>query len=356
MTLDLAIVGGGVAAATALCTLKESRLKIGVIAPSNVSRNRIGEMLSPAANAILKQLGIWEDFIAEGHRQAHAVFSAWGSDHLIERNAMMSPQEPGWHLDRPRFDAFLWNCANNTEAKRFDTTLQGTEKQGSVWSLQLHDERKVRARFILDCSGRSAIVARHLSTRKRVDRLVAAYTFLNRANHDIEPTPATLIEALPNGWWYSALLPDNRMALAYFTDPDLLPRRINRDLTIWKALIEASKYTHERIETAGFEITGPPNLTDASTQYMQCTSGDDWCAAGDSAAAFDPLSSHGITTALWSGRKAALAIQAYLDGNQDSLKSYSDTMASGISRYLIERQSLYAMEKRYADYPFWQRR
>src|SRR4028118_1738065 len=40
------------------------------------------------------------------------------------------------------------------------------------------------------------------------------------------PGPAadtyTLVEAMPDGWWYSALLADGRLAAAFMTDVDLL--------------------------------------------------------------------------------------------------------------------------------------
>ncbi len=81
-----------------------------------------------------------------------------------------------------------------------------------------------------------------------------------------------------------------------------------------------------------------------------------WCAAGDAAAAFDPLSSHGMTTALWSGRQAALGIDAMLKGEAESLRVYAETMTAGVARYRVECQAVYAQEWRYADRPFWRRR
>ena len=74
-----------------------------------------------------------------------------------------------------------------------------------------------------DATGRPAHLARRLGARRlRYDRLVGAAALLR------SPAPAsdtyTLVEAVPAGWWYSALLADGRMAVAFMTDGDLLDR------------------------------------------------------------------------------------------------------------------------------------
>ena len=46
----------------------------------------------------------------------------------------------------------------------------------------------------------------------------------------------------------------------------------------------------------------------ADSSCLEVVEGDGWCAVGDAAAAYDPLSSQGITTALASGAWAGQAI------------------------------------------------
>jgi flavin-dependent dehydrogenase len=81
-----------------------------------------------------------------------------------------------------------------------------------------------------------------------------------------------------------------------------------------------------------------------------------WLAAGDAAMALDPLSSHGLTTALWGGWQAGLIIHQTLQGNAQALRNYVAAIEKGRLQYMQERARLYALERRYLHMPFWCRR
>lgn len=212
------------------------------------------------------------------------------------------------------------------------------------------------ARFIIDCSGRAAVVGRRFAARRRVDRLLAAYAFLPRRDPDVEPTQATLIETVPEGWWYASLVPDGRLALALFADHDTMPRHIGRDGAVWRAAIGRTQYIEQWIDTACFDASAPVRLAGAGTSWLAPVYGDGWIAAGDAAASFDPLSSHGITSALWTGRKAALAAAAALRCDDTPLKAYGTTMQQVVEDFLRQRRAIYGRERRFSDHPFWRRR
>lgn len=269
---------------------------------------------------------------------------------------MMSVAEPGWHLDRPRFESDLWIAANRTNATHLPHKLSQISRSEPNWSLRLSNGECVEARFVLDCSGRSAVVARQFSSRVKEDQLVAAFSFLVQNQKEVEPTPGILTESAVDGWWYSSLLPDGRLVVAYFTDADLLPKRLTANLSAWDRLIEQTVFTNRRIQSAGYTADAVPAITNSSTAYCQPVFGKQWCAAGDAALSLDPLSSHGMTTALWSGRRAALAIDAFLAGDSEPLEQYAEGMDFGLKRYLSEKRSVYSSEQRFAERPFWSRR
>ena len=62
-----------------------------------------------------------------------------------------------------------------------------------------------------------------------------------------------------------------------------------------------------------------------------------------------------MTTALWSGRQAADAALAALDGDTAPLDRYADAIGTGVGDFLAQRAAIYGMERRFADRPFWQR-
>jgi 2-polyprenyl-6-methoxyphenol hydroxylase-like FAD-dependent oxidoreductase len=354
--VDVAIVGAGIAGCAAALTLADSGLAVALIGPPADPAERIGESLAPAANRLLRELGVAADFSAAGHRAANAMYSAWGSQLLVERNLSMHLDGPGYVLNRAAFDNMLYRAAAATGALVLADQVTKVERRDSIWSVRLSGGSQLAARFLLDSSGRAAVVARRLAKRQRVDHLVVAYGFLQQSDDAVEPTSATLVEAVPEGWWYAALLPDQRLVLALFGDPDTLPRGVSRDLAVWRACAAATRHISAWLDSAGYAIDAPPRLASAATMWLEPVAGSGWAAAGDAAAAFDPLSSHGLTTALWSGRQAALAAAAALAGAPAPLAHYAATMRVASHGFLRQRRFVYGREQRWRNQPFWARR
>lgn len=223
----VAIIGGGVAAAAAALTLAAAPAL--VIAPPDAGGDRPGESLSPAAHPILAELGLGALVAAGPHRVSNATYAAWAGPALAQRNAIVHTEGPGRVLDRPAFERALSDAVAAAGVPRLPQAVADAARTAGGWRLDLSGGGTVAARFVLDCSGRTAVVARRFARRRRADRLVAACAFLTQHDDEVEPTPATLIEAAPEGWWYATLLPDRRIGLALFSDPDRLPRGLSRD-------------------------------------------------------------------------------------------------------------------------------
>lgn len=352
------MVGGGIAGAAACIALGRAGLEVGWIAPEGAAAaDRAGDSLAPAAGPLLASLGL--SALLEGHRPSNASFSAWGSDALAERNAIVHLEGPGRVIDRPRFEATL-RAAAAPLARRFAAGLERAEAADGTWRLALADGRTATARFLVDASGRAAVAARQLATRRRDDRLVAACAFLRHADPAVEPTPATIVEAVADGWWYAALLPDGRLSLAWFSDPDLMPRGLSRDLGAWRERIAATRHVTHWIEDAGFAVSAPPRLESAGTTWLTPAAGAErgagWAAIGDAAAAFDPLSSHGMTTALWAAARMAEVMPAWLGGDPAALERYARAVAEGVAAFRAQRAAIYRRERRFAGDVFWRRR
>ena len=226
-------------------------------------------------------------------------------------------------------------------------------KSGNEWELTLGNGETVRADYVIDCSGRSAAFARNFSDRQRDRKLISVYAFLDQTDEEVEPTRAVLIEARENGWWYSSLTPNRKLVVCFFTDKACLPKGIRHDTQAWQRLAQSSEYTWKRIETAGYAIKEPPQITDASSRFLSLYATRHWAAAGDAAAAFDPLSSHGITTALWSGRKAGLAAVGALNNDPHPVEQYNTAFSEGLDHYRRELATFYLQERRFPDSTFW---
>jgi flavin-dependent dehydrogenase len=246
-------------------------------------------------------------------------------------------------------------------AERRQASLTSFEARDGLWRLALEADGRsesAAARFVIDASGRAAIFARRLATYHREDQMVAAWAMLPHRDQSVDPTPATMIEAASNGWFYASLLPDGRLSIAYFTDPDLLPANMSRDIAVWRGLIAKTTHVSRWIDDAGFAIEAPPKLTSAGMTRLDppASASEGWAAIGDAATAFDPLSSHGMTTALWTAARAGAAAADWLAGDRQPLGEYASAVRVGAERVSVSRAQVYARETRFKGARFWQRR
>lgn len=351
MQTDVAIVGGGTAAASAWLTLRQYGCSALLIAPRPSQDDRPGELLSAGADALLHQLGFDGAFAALPQRRANTIYSSWGCALLAQRAAIAGVAGIGHVIDRRAFDAMLQRATDPV----YDS-VAAARHAGGEWQLTLAGGGTIAARFVIDCSGRSAIVGRTMTALRRVDQMVALCAFLSSHALDVEPTRATLIEAVPGGWWYATLLPDLRISIAFFTDADLLPRRGGYDAHAWHELLGQTRFVHEWLESAGYDAAVKPATVSAATTWLEQPCGAHWAAAGDAAAAFDPLSSYGLVSALWSGRSAASAAFSALNGDGAPLQTYAESLRGAVRSMLDARSQTYAREGRFRGETFWQRR
>jgi len=360
------VVGGGPAGAVAALVLARRGVRVTVLESRPAPGAKVGECLPPSLTPLLRHLGL-EDLLArDGHLRSHGNRFAWGSPRLGERPFLAGLQGDGWHVDRGRFESRLADRAVAAGADwRWGWRLLGCERTGSRWKLDLSrsdggrtEMETMSADFLADATGRPARVARRLGARRvRYDRLIGVSALL------ASPAPAadtyTLVEATPDGWWYSALLADGRLAAAFMTDVDLLDRRLAAgDPDAWKKSLAASEMTRERIEAHSYTLAASPRALPAESSRLDTITGDGWLALGDAAAAYDPLSSHGIGSAMGSGYYAGHAIADLLAGQTADVveSAYRGALQDAYGAYLDLQRRHYAAERRWPESLFWQRR
>ncbi len=360
-TFDVVVLGGGPAgAAAALVLARTGCYRVLLVERSDYAAPRIGETLSPGARSLLSYLGIWEQFLADGHQPAYGTAAAWGSAGLFARDFILTPFGHGWHLDRQRFDAMLAHAAEAAGASLWcDTLLHGCAPEpAGGWRLRLRRRGapvELSARCVLDAGGRAAGLARRLGGRTlRLDRLVGLAGLLHFPEN-LAPDTSTLVEGCPDGWWYSARLPDDTLVVALMSDPDLLRQRGLLRPGAWGAALARMPYTGAR--AAGGLSSSPPKIYPAHTARLEQPFGPGWAAAGDAACSHDPLSSSGIPRALDSGVRAARGLDIWLrHGDDRELHAYAGLLRQQFDQYLASWLRYYHMERRWPDAPFWQRR
>jgi flavin-dependent dehydrogenase len=333
---------------------------VAVIERSRYDRERIGEVLPPAARLPLTQLGMWDRFIAEGHISSPGILCAWDQDELYENHFIFNPYGHGWHLDRRRFDEMLALVAEEAGASvrrgaRVSSCLPVASRGWQLGFVSDGERDQLQAAFLVYATGRACLQARWQGARRIFyDRLAGLVCYFSARSAEIEQDCQTLIEATERGWWYSAWLPDCRLVVAYMTDADLIPRGGVRVSEYWQNRLEQAPHTRSR--TIGCRPETNLRSIAANSYRMDRVTGNNWLAAGDAAMAFDPLSSQGIYHALKSGLLAARTIEGWQIGHQTALEDYSRETQRRFDKYLSMRTVYYNRERRWSRSAFWQRR
>lgn len=355
--VDVAVAGGGPGGCAAALALRAHTpgLTVALAEASAYGGERVGETLSPLGRDVLEHLGVWEAFEAQSHHPAYGTAAAWGAPVPHENEFLFHVRQVGWHLDRGAFDGML---ASQAEARGVhllrETRVLDAAREDGLWHLSLSSGDTLRARFLVDATGAGAALARRGGGARTVahDRLAGFVRFFRQAGGP----PQTLVEAFPDGWWYTAPLPDGRRVAACMTDTDLARGfRLESDEG-WHALLrETAPLVGAALDGAAPD--GAPVVRAARSRRLDSAAGEGWLAVGDAASSFDPLSSQGILKALRSGIYAAYAAGDLLaKGDDAGVRRYGVFMRREFESYLATRARYYADERRWPERAFWRRR
>src|SRR5262249_21827089 len=269
----------------------------------------------------------------------------------------------GWHLDRCKFDEMLLTAAVEGGAvlQRGTTVTSWSQAAADHWSLvftgRTGEQARIGARFVGDATRRKRWFARRQGAKEAAhDSLVGWVALLSKEDRTADNDSLTLVEAVEEGWWYLALIPGGKVVAAFMSDPDLgWAKRITK-AGIWMDLLKRTTHVRRRVERFGYQIEIGPRMIQANSSYLNPATGRYWLAAGDAAAAFDPLSSQGTLNAMETGMQGALAIEQCLQGRRDALKEYGLKIGEALGSYVVNKQFYYREEGRWPESLFWLRR
>lgn len=366
-TARVVVVGAGPAGlATALALRRaEPDLAITVLRAAPERVRRPAETLPPTIEPLLRHLGVWDAFRTDGHRPCYGSSAAWGEACSRDNDFVFHPYARGWHVDRHRFDRTLLERAVRQGIDLVEAPLTGPPARldRGGWSLACVSDASgpfaIEADWVVDASGRSAIVARRLGARfVRTDRLVGvARSFAAPAaatNHAEDVDHRSFVEATEWGWWTVSWAPDGTAWVAFMTDDDLAKASTLRDPAVWDRLLRETRHVQDRL--AGMEPRDNPVVQAAHSGFLNPVAGDRWLAVGDAASCLDPLSSMGVFKALRSGILASFALRNAFAEDDTGMARYVALHRAEYARYLEGRERFYAEEGRWPRSEFWRRR
>ncbi len=357
--VDVALLGGGPAGCATALALARHGVSVALVERSRYRELRVGETLPPEVRFPLLSLGLWDQFIRDAHCPSPGIRYVWGQADVHQNDSIFNPYGVGWHIDRRRFDAMLARTAEKAGAYLFTGASRTSCSEGRTGDWEISAARGgkqliFRAKFMVDATGRASVLARRRCARRIFyDRLVGVAVFFStQAGNPLGDY--TFVEAVEDGWWYSALLPNSRVVIAYMTDADLNARGSDRPIQSWGKQLDKTIHIKALINSCVLE--SGPFIFAANSSKLNTLFDGNWLAVGDAAAAFDPLSSQGVCKALESGIRAAQVIRNYFRGDGTALRDYAREMEESFDHYLLMRHKYYGLERRWPHSTFWRRR
>lgn len=345
---DVVVVGGGPAGALIGLRLSRAGLRVQIIDPQ-FPRRRPAETLSPEGRRILSLAAIWDRLPTGVAAACPAVVAAWEQAEPTSRSFITNPYGHAWHVDRAQFDQWLLSEAAASGAGLMIGIARDIRrnKQGWIVDVALTDrDAHVTANFLVIATGRYSALTR-LSHRERAEALCVVGGFV-KPTTDADDT--LLVEAGPDGWWYSIPAQDGRLFAGWVTDAAILRRRRCGD---------AMNLALTRAPLTRARLADPPPVvcTAMAMSAMRPCAGEGWLAIGDAALSRDPLSGDGLASALRSAWDGAKVILDATEGDRSVWQLGSIRGDAEVADYRRHRAIAYeAVMHRWPAEPFWSTR
>lgn len=351
---DVVIIGAGIAGTVLSNLLIKSDINTLLIGKTVEPLVKLGESLPPSAMPMFERLNL-SDFLT-AHQPSYGYQKVWGS-RQISQAGFVSPQQLGtktgscgWKIDKTLLIRQVQ--ASLPEAVILPRNVKKVDVTSSGHVIHLDNKLlPIRASILVDASGRGGCLSRQLQIRPhQFDHLLSYTVNVPRLiNHNINMP--VFIEAFEQGWGLVSKLSESHNVLSIFTNKNSGAIQHCKKLANWRHLCEHTEHFKYFIPE---NCDAPVHGMNASSRIAAKLNADNWLLIGDAAMSFDPLSSHGITTAIYTAELAATAIHQKLTNNEDSLYSYAQKLTSIYNTYLNELVNLYRLESRWSNSGFWQ--
>jgi flavin-dependent dehydrogenase len=352
---DVVVIGGGPAGATAAAALARAGRQVILFERDRFPRFHIGESLLASVNEVFDAIGVGDKIRAE------AFPKKWGAtfitpDGRVERFADFAiadevPAPQTWQVPRERMDTLLLDHAGASGADvrqghrvldvAFDTDGATVTARPPGANGGQAEPITVRARAVVDASGRSGILSRAFSLRVDEPSLANVAIFSHyagvprgegRRSGDIR------VVARPDlGWFWMIPISDELMSVGVVLpqaavvalpklDPDaLLERCIAETPAVARLMTQAERRWPVRVEK---------DFSFGSRTYA----GDRWIIVGDAGSFLDPVFSSGVAIALESALEGARALDRALAANRLTADAFATFNRRQRQRYATFRR------------------
>src|SRR5438874_3694853 len=319
---DVGIIGGGPAGSTAAALLARANRRVIVFEREKFPRFHIGESLLPFSMKAFTRLGLHEKFRRAGFLKKFGgeIFGACSEPgtKFYFKDGFRSQTDHAYQVTRSDFDKLLLDHARESGAEVHEEVavdrVEFLNEHVDLAVRQNGSVENVRARYLIDASGRNSVLGTKFGIKKSYDHLrklsiFAHYDGVWRAE-GIDGTLTVLIRAIDRWFWLIPIAAD-RTSVGVVLDSE----------TFRKSKLSAGEFLDQALAQQPIIAKRMTNARRASEVYVEADfsyrsarlDGARWLLAGDAAGFIDPIFSSGVFLAVFSGELAADALNEVLD-------------------------------------------
>jgi len=342
---DVLVVGGGPGGSSAATFLSRGGLRVAVAEREAFPRFHVGESLLPANLPVLERLGVLEEVKARGF---FVKYGAYFHDQEMDLGYQFffregKPWPPfTFEVQRGEFDKILLDHA----ARQPNVTLL---QPASVERVAFDDEgvtvtlsepagsREVRARFLVDASGRDALIASRHGRRRPIEGLgkVALFAHFRGGRRWPGKEAGNIrIFIFESGWFWYIPFANGTSSVGCVLHARTVRGREGHLEELYESLIARCRGLVEALD-------GAPRVTPvhsaANFSYRTDPAiGDRFVCVGDAIAFVDPIFSSGVYIATQSAElSSAEIIRAFRENRFDvrRFRAYERRIRSGMKPF-----------------------
>lgn len=311
---DVLVIGGGPAGSTTATCLAQGGLRVALVEREAFPRFHVGESLLPANIPLLERLGVLDRVKAAGFI---TKYGAYIHDQESDLNYTFTFREgkpwPPWAYEVPRAD-FDRVLLEHAAAQPGVTVLQPASVEKADFdadgvSVEVADAdgpRPLRARFLVDASGRDGFLASRHGRRQRIPGLgkVALFAHFRGARRWPGREEGNIrLYVFEDGWFWYIPFAGDVTSVGCVLHGRAVSARDGDIEALYDRMVERCHAVAENLKDA--ERITPVHSAANFSYQAEPVVGDRFLCVGDSVVFIDPIFSTGVFVAMQSAELAA---------------------------------------------------